>query len=91
MLTKKQIERIEDKLNTASAMIASHLYVMEKIAEDDSISEDKKNASIEMRTSIIHDKRVRIDTITDMAFVLGFLVKVEVGDDGVSYYHLERF
>lgn len=90
MLTKKQIKRIEDKLNTNSAMIASHLYVMEKIAEDDSIPEEKKNASIEMRTSIIHDKRTMIATITDMVFVLGYLTKVEVGDDGVYYYHLER-
>ena len=90
MLTKKQIERIEDKLNYASVTIAEHEHRIEKIADDDSISEEEKNTWIEKRREIIRDKIVRIDAIIDTAFILGYLAKIKVGDDGVYYYSLER-
>lgn len=89
MLTKKQINSIENKLNHASFSIKAHERRIEKLF-DKSLSPEERTSEIRNLERTIHDCIVEIRAMESVLFSLGYHAIDKADDTGLIFYTIEK-
>jgi hypothetical protein len=89
MLNKKQIKRLEDRLDRRSLSIEIAYHAIDRINQED-LSEEEKKGELIKRLDRIHDYSIEIRTIKDILSNLGYKAEPNTDETGIDHYSIER-
>lgn len=89
MLNKKQIKRLEDKLDRISYRIEIAYRAIEKL-DSEPMKEEEERLQIRRRLDNIHEYAIEMRTIKDILSNLGYKAEPNTDDTGIDHYSIER-
>lgn len=89
MLNKKQIERLENKLDRRSLSIEIAYHAIERIHQED-LSEEEKKSELKKRLDRIHEYAIEMKTIKEVLSALGYKAEPNTDETGIDHYSIER-
>lgn len=89
MLNKKQIKRLEDKLDRRSYRIELAYHAIERL-DSKPMKEEEERIEIRRHLDRIHEYAIEMKTIKEVLSALGYKAEPNTDETGIDHYSIER-
>ena len=92
MLNKKQIKRLEDKLDRRSYRIELAYHAIERLEDNHlfGVPEEETEMAIKRNLDRIREYAIEMKTIKEVLSTLGYKAEPNTDETGIDHYSIER-